>query len=177
VVSATETINTSWGSLVLVEPWGIVLNNEMDDFTAEPDRSNAYGLRQSAANAVAAGKRPLSCMSPTIVLENGKPLLAVGASGGPRIITGTLQVILNVVDYRLGLAEAVGRPRFHHQWQPNEVSRNEFAADDPVIQGLKQRGHAIGEKKRGAIVQALLIGADGFEGASDPRKGGKPAGY
>ncbi len=177
VVSATETVNTSWGCLVVVEPWGFVLNNEMDDFSAEPGRANAYNLQHSEANAVAAGKRPLSCMSPTIVLDGGKPVLAVGASGGPRIITGTLQVIMNVVDYHMSLGDAVAQPRFHHQWQPNEVSRNDYAADSDVVRGLEKRGHTVSGKNRGAVVQALLIGPDGFIGASDPRKGGQPAGY
>jgi len=177
VVSATETINTEWGCLVLVQSRGIVLNNEMDDFSVEPDKTNAYNLAQSQANAVGPYKRPLSSMSPTIVLADGRPVLAVGASGGPRIITGTLQVILNVLDYEMPLGEAVASPRLHHQWHPDEVYRNEYAADDPVVRGLASRGHKIADRRRGAVVQAIRIESDRLIGASDPRKGGVPAGY
>ena len=177
VVSATETINTSFGSLLAVESLGIVLNNEMDDFTAEPGKVNLFGLRQSDANVVAPGKRPLSSMSPTIVLDRGKPILAVGASGGPRIITATLQVMLDVIEYDRTLAESLERPRFHHQWQPNLLYRNAYAADDPVMEALRGRGHTISDDRRGAVVQALRIEGDRFIGASDPRKGGQPAGY
>lgn len=177
VVSATETINTEFGSLVFVEPWGIVLNNEMDDFSADPEQTNAYNLKQSSANEVGPSKRPLSSMSPTIVVEDGQPRLAVGGSGGPRIITATLQVLLNVLDYELPLGEAVAGPRLHHQWFPNEVNRNEFAADSPEIVGLAQRGHAISDHNKRAVVQAIRIAPDRITGASDPRKGGVPAGY
>jgi gamma-glutamyltranspeptidase/glutathione hydrolase len=177
VVAATETINTVYGALLMAEGTGIVLNNEMDDFTAEPGKVNAYGLRQSAQNAVAPGERPLSCMSPTIVVDKGRPLLSVGASGGPRIITATLQVLLNVLDYELPLEQAVGGPRFHHQWQPDTVNRNAYAADDPVIRGLAQRGHVISDVRRDAVVQAIRIEPGRLTGASDPRKGGRPAGY
>lgn len=175
VVSATETINTSFGSMV--PAGGIILNNEMDDFTAEPGKGNAFNLLQSAHNAVAPGKRPLSSMSPTIVLEDGRPILAVGASGGPRIITATLQVIVNVLDYRLPLVEAVGGPRLHHQWEPDIVYRNGYGAEDPVITGLARRGHVISERKRDAVVQAVRIEPQRLTGVSDPRKGGEPAGY
>ncbi len=177
VVSATETINTLWGCLVVVEPWGITLNNEMDDFQAEPGRSNAYNLQQSEANAVAPHKRPLSSMSPTIVVEDGRPVLAVGASGGPRIITATLQALMNVVDYWMTVGPAVASPRLHHQWQPNEVYRNSFPADGPVVKGLLARGHIVSGTSKEAIVQAITIEPARLSGASDPRKGGKPAGY
>lgn len=177
VVAATETINLTYGSLVVAEGTGVVLNNEMDDFTAEPGKANAFGLQQSDLNLVAPHKRPLSSMSPTIVLENGKPVLAVGASGGPRIITATLHVMLNVIEYGEPLGQAIGRPRFHHQWDPDEVSRNTFKPDDPVIEGLRRRGHKISDKKRDAVVQGLQIKDGAYIGASDPRKGGEPAGY
>lgn len=178
VVACTETINTGFGSWVVVPEYGIVLNNEMDDFTAEPGKPNAFGLTQSSRNAVAPGKRPLSSMSPTIVLRDGRPVLALGASGGPRIITGTLQVLLNVVEFDLPIGEAIERPRFHHQWLPNVVYRNQFAADSPVIKGLERRGHRISADREGAVVQAVQLLPDGrLVGASDPRKGGRPAGY
>jgi gamma-glutamyltranspeptidase/glutathione hydrolase len=177
VVSATETINTDFGSLVMAKRWGIVLNNEMDDFSAEPDSANAYNLRQSSANAVAPFKRPLSSMSPTIVLEEGRPRLAVGASGGPRIITATLQVMLHVLDYGMPVSEALTSPRLHHQWHPDEVYRNDFPADHPVVKELIARGHTISDANRGAVVQAIAIEEKDLVGASDPRKGGMPAGY
>jgi gamma-glutamyltranspeptidase/glutathione hydrolase len=177
VVSATETINLTFGSMLVAEGTGIVLNDEMDDFTAEPGKPNAFGLKQSAQNAVAPYKRPLSSMSPTIVLQDGKPILAVGASGGPRIITGTLQVMLNVIEYGMPLGDAIERPRFHHQWQPDVVYRNRFAADDPVIQGLSRRGHEVSGQRRDATVQGLQIRDGKYIGASDPNKGGLPVGY
>lgn len=177
VVACTETINTGFGSLVVAESAGIVLNNEMDDFTAEPGKANAFGLSQSSNNAVAPGKRPLSSMSPTIVLKDGRPVLAVGASGGPVIITATLEVLLDVLDYRLPLAQAIEQPRFHHQWNPDLLYRNQLPADSPIVMGLERRGHQISTKRREAIVQALAIEGDRLIGASDPRKGGRPAGY
>ncbi|HPD28922.1 MAG TPA: gamma-glutamyltransferase [Phycisphaerae bacterium] len=177
IVSATETINTGFGSLLYVEDLGIVLNNEMDDFTTEPGQVNVYGLRQSDANLVGPHKRPLSCMSPTIVLKDDRPFLAVGGSGGPRIISSVLQVLLNVLEYDLGPGEAVAEPRYHHQWQPDLLYRNDYPADHPVVIGLKRRGHQISDQKRGAVVQAVLVSDDGLIGASDPRKGGRPDGY
>jgi gamma-glutamyltranspeptidase/glutathione hydrolase len=177
VVVCTETINTVFGSLLFVEEAGIVLNNEMDDFTAEPGRSNAFGLRQSELNAPAPGKRPLSSMSPTIVLREGEPVLALGAAGGPRIITATLQVLLGVVDDNQPLPEAILKPRLHHQWQPDVVYRNDFPADGAVISGLKHRGHIISDLRRGAKVNAVEFRGQRLFGVSDPHKGGRPSGY
>lgn len=177
IVSATETINTSFGSLLYVESLGIVLNNEMDDFTTEPGQVNVYGLRQSDANLVGPHKRPLSCMSPTIVLRDGRPFLAVGGSGGPRIISSVFQVLLNILEYDLSPGEAVAAPRYHHQWQPDLLYRNDYPADHTDITGLKQRGHRISDQKRGAVVQAIFIDAGNLIGAGDPRKGGQPDGY
>lgn len=177
IVSATETINTGFGCLLYVESLGIVLNNEMDDFTTESGQVNAYGLRQSDANLVGPRKRPLSSMTPTIVLKDGKPFLVVGGSGGPRILTAVLQVLLNVLDHEFDLGDAVSAPRFHHQWEPDVVYRNDYAADDPAIAGLRQRGHKVSDQRRGAVVQAIRIDADRLTGASDPRKGGQPAGF
>ena len=177
VVACTETINTSFGSWVVVPEFGIVLNNEMDDFTAEPGKPNAFGLTQSARNAAASGKRPLSSMSPTIVLRDGRPVLVLGASGGPRIITATLEVMLDVIEYGQPIGRAIEQPRFHHQWQPNIVYRNQLPADSPIIEGLRKRGHRISSDKEDAVVQAIEIAPGKLTGASDPRKGGKPAGY
>lgn len=177
VVACTETINTTFGSLVVAESAGVVLNNEMDDFTAEPGKANAFGLTQSDKNTVAPGKRPLSSMSPTIVLENNRPVLAIGASGGPVIITATLEVMLDVLDYRQPLSQAIAQPRFHHQWNPNLLYRNQLSANSPIVAGLKHRGHKVSSKHREAVVQAIQIDGQRLIGASDPRKGGQPAGY
>ncbi len=176
IVVATETINTSFGSLLAVDEWGLILNNEMDDFTADPHAPNAYGLTQGAANAISAGKRPLSSMSPTIVIKDGMPYLAIGASGGPRIISSVLNVLINLTDRGMSLPQAVDAVRVHHQWQPDSVffdraPSNELAAD------LVTHGHHISPNRRTGIVQAILIDGPQLIGVSDPRKGGTPAGY
>jgi len=176
VVSLTTTINTSFGSLLVTEGTGIVLNNEMGDFTAQPGVANNYGLMGTAANAVAPGKTPLSSMSPTLVLRDGQPLMAVGASGGPRIITATLQTFLNVVDFEMDVSDALARARVHHQWLPERVLvEPEHSAD--VLEGLRKRTHEVKGTASIAAVQAVVVGEDGaLHGASDPRKGGTPSG-
>ncbi len=176
VVVSTETINTSFGSLAAVAEWGIILNNEMDDFAAAPGKPNAYGLIQSERNAIAPGKRPLSSMCPTIVLKDDKPYLLIGASGGPRIISSVLNVMLNVLDHGMTLEKAVLAPRLHHQWQPDAVFFDGPAPQD-LAAGLRGRGHRISDKPREGIVQAIIRSTNGWIGASDPRKGGRPAGY
>jgi len=176
VVVSTETINTSFGSLAAVEEWGLILNNEMDDFTAFPGRANVYGLVQSDRNAPAPGKRPLSSMSPTIVLKGDRPYLLLGASGGPRIISSVLNVMISVLDFGMPLDEAISAPRVHHQWQPDEVYFD-AAPPEQIAEGLTSRGHVIAEKCRTGIVQAILRVDGKWVGASDPRKGGRPAGY
>ena len=176
VVGMTETINGLFGSLVVAEPFGIILNNQMDDFLTVPGQANLYGLRQSRANLVGPSKRPLSSMSPTIVLKDGRPVLVLGASGGPRIITAVLQVMLNVIKLDMPLDEAMSAVRIHHQWQPDEVY---FDRDPPagLVASLKAAGHTISDKRKGAAVQAIRFLPDGtMLGVSDPRKGGRPAG-
>lgn len=175
IVVSTETINTSFGSLAAIDEWGVVLNNQMDDFATQPGGANAFGLVQSDRNRVEPGKRPLSSMCPTIVLKDDRPLLALGASGGPRIISGVLNVMVNLLDYGVPPQEAMTAPRLHHQWQPDEVF---FDRDAPaaLIEMLKTRGHSVSDKHRGAIVQLILREPEGWLGASDPRKGGRPAG-
>lgn len=175
VVAITETINAGFGSFVVIAPYGIVLNNEMDDFVTQPGQANLYGLVQGDANLVAPGKRPLSSMSPTIVLKDGKPMLALGASGGPRIITAVLQVMLGVIDEGRPLEQAIERTRLHHQWQPDVVYFDRDP-DAKLADGLKELGHDISPQRRGAVVQAIVINETGqATGASDPRKGGQPA--
>jgi gamma-glutamyltranspeptidase/glutathione hydrolase len=176
-VALTTTINTGFGSLVVAGQSGIILNNQMDDFAARPGEPNAFGLVQGEGNTVAAGKRPLSSMSPTIVTRQGRPVLVVGASGGPSIITGTLQAISNVIDFGHGAAEAVSRSRIHHQWIP-EVLLVERDLPEDVSRALVRRGHRIRIIRHPfTAVQLVLVRGGRLYGASDPRKLGAPAGY
>ena len=174
VVAITETINGPFGSLVIAEPYGVILNNQLDDFVTESGKANLYGLVQSDANLVAPGKRPLSSMSPTLVMKDHRPVLALGASGGPRIISSVLHVLLNVLDIGLPLDEALASARTHHQWKPNVVYFDrEGGAGAKALAAL---GHVISSEQKTGIVQAILIGEDGeLVGGSDPRKGGRPA--
>lgn len=174
-VACTETINTTFGSY-LVEPiTGIVLNNEMDDFTAIPGEANAFGLRQSAANQIAPRKKPLSSMTPTIVLKDGRVVAIAGASGGPRIITATLQVLLQMLVWDTTAEVAVNSPRLHHQWQPDELLVETAWSDPDSL--FTTRGHRVRRTNGLAASQALRWTPAGLEPASDPRKHGRPAGY
>ena len=176
-VACTETINLVFGSLVAVPEWGIVLNDEMDDFTTIPGKANAFGLRQSDGNLPAPGKRPLSSMSPTIVLEGDQVRVIAGASGGPRIINGTLQAILNVLVFGMTPVEALAAPRFHHQWMPDRLDFEEAWANGDAIEAVEATGHATGRRPSVGKVQMIEITPDGLiRPASDPRKGGVPAG-
>lgn len=174
-VACTETINTTFGSYVVEPKTGIVLNNQMDDFTAIPGERNAFGLQQSAANQIAPRKKPLSSMSPTIVIQDGRAVAIAGASGGPRIITATLQVLLQMLEFDRSATAAVSAPRLHHQWQPDEILFE--SGLQPFAEGLRQRGHRVKLSSGLAATQALKRTADGLEPASDPRKFGRPAGY
>lgn len=183
-VACTQTINLEFGSLVTVEDWGICLNNEMDDFTTRRGHANAFALRQSERNLPAPGKRPLSSMSPTIVLDaEGRVEAVAGASGGPRIITATSQALLHALVRGLPAADAVSRPRFHHQWSPHLLQvEPAFLHDDPdgsMLADLRARGHTVTLDRSGAAVQVILRRADGtgWDAACDPRKGGRPAGH
>ena len=175
-VACTETINTIFGSYVVEPRFGIVLNNEMDDFTARPGEPNAFGLMQSELNAVEPGKKPLSSMTPTIVVRDGKAVLAVGASGGPRIISGTTQVLLNMTRFGMPPQTAIDAPRVHHQWQPDEL-----LLEEPLLEELREpltaRGHSIKRSSGVGVVQAVSWSADGLRGGSDGRKGGRLAGW
>jgi len=173
-VALTTTINTAFGSRVVGARSGIVLNNEMDDFAANPGVPNAYGLVQGEANAIAPGKRPLSSMTPTVVLgTDGRPVLAVGASGGPFIITATFQVLQAVLAEGKSPEEAVAAPRWHHQWLPDQVV---LEPGDPRRAELEAAGHAVKElPKPFSSVQVVHARPEGVRAASDPRKGGAPA--
>ena len=176
-VALTSTINTSFGSRVTVPGMGLVLNNEMDDFVARPGVPNAYGLVGSEANAVAPGARPLSSMTPTVLISpDGQQRIVVGASGGPFIITSTLQAIVNIIDFGMDPSEAVSVPRFHHQWQPELLFLDEgFTVD--TVEALEERGHQTKTMPFFSSVQAIhQTGPDEMLGAADPRKGGWAAG-
>jgi gamma-glutamyltranspeptidase/glutathione hydrolase len=170
-VSNTYTINFSYGSGIVAEGTGILLNNEMDDFSAKPGVPNAYGLIGGEANAIDPRKRPLSSMTPTIVLKDGKPFLATGSPGGSRIITTTLQVILNVIDHGMNIAAATAAPRVHHQWLPDEL-RVESGLSVDTLDLLRARGHEIAEKNAMGSTQSVMRIEEGFLGAADSRRPG-----
>lgn len=175
-VGCTESINLVFGSRILVPQTGVILNNTMDDFALDTSTPNAFGLRQSERNLARAGARPLSSMSPTIVLKDGDVRLVVGASGGPRIITSTLQTLLHVILADMPVADAVAAPRVHHQWLP-DVVRVQSQVSQRMRDVLRQRGHEIEEYRPIGHVQAVERLADGaLRAACDPDKGGRPAG-
>jgi gamma-glutamyltranspeptidase/glutathione hydrolase len=142
-VAVTYTINDSFGAKVIAGSTGFFLNDEMDDFTAKPGVPNMFGLVQGKANAVAPGKRPLSSMTPTIVLKDGKPVLVVGTPGGSRIITTVLEVIVNVIDHGMTLQEAVDAPRIHHQWWPDTIAAEPFALSADTVRSLTRMGYKV----------------------------------
>ena len=174
-VACTQTINGTFGSLVAVPEIGVILNNEMNDFTTIPGESNLFGLKQSDRNLPEPGKRPLSSMSPTILLKNGRTSVTAGASGGPRIITGTIQVLLAVIHGGKSGRDAVDAPRLHHQWKP-EILRLEAGLLE-LRPDLEATGHVVEETGGVGVVQAIVVHEDGLEPASDPRKGGSAAGW
>ena len=171
-VACTATINTSYGSKVVIPGTGVVLNNQMDDFSIEPGVPNAFGLIGAEANAVAPGKRPLSSMSPTIVFDGRKPVLALGAAGGPKIISAVLQELVAMLDLGKSPAEALALPRIHHQWSPNELMVEKRLPEALQI-ALAQRGHTIKELNALSVSQIVARFTDGksFVGAADPRAG------
>jgi gamma-glutamyltranspeptidase/glutathione hydrolase len=150
---------------------GILMNNELDDFAAKPGVPNAFGLVGGDANAPGAGKRPLSSMSPTIVFKDGKPFLVTGSPGGSRIITTVLQVLMNVIDHGMNVAEATEAVRVHHQWLPDEL-RVERGLSTDTIRLLQARGHKVEVRQAMGSTQTILLTKQGFEGASDQRQAG-----
>ena len=169
-VACTATVNTTFGSGVVLPGTGIVMNNEMDDFSAQPGTPNAFGLIGAEANAVAPGKRPLSSMSPTIVLRDGKPVFTVGAAGGPTIISQAVLAIIHFIDHGMTPAKALGQARFHHQWKPNRLLV-EKALGQATIDALRNMGHTIKVTDSIGAAQALGLVQAGrpFTGAADPR--------
>ncbi|TKB51723.1 gamma-glutamyltransferase [Ferrimonas aestuarii] len=170
-VSNTYTLNFSYGSGLVAAGTGVLLNNEMDDFSAKPGTPNGFGLIGGKANAVEAGKRPLSSMSPTIVLKDGQAYLVTGSPGGSRIITTTLQVILNVLDHDMNIAEATAASRVHHQWWPDEL-RVEKSINPDTKALLEAMGHKVKVKSSMGSTQSIMRTEQGLMGASDPRRMG-----
>ena len=173
-VSNTYTLNFSYGVGLVAEGTGVLLNNELDDFTAAPGAPNAFGLVGFEANLPGPGKRPLSSMSPTIVLKDGKPVLVTGSPGGSRIISTVLQVIVNVLDYGMDVAAAVAAPRLHHQWLPDEV-RIERGFADETLAALSAKGHRLVESSGYSSANSIAATANGWLGAPDPRTRGAEA--
>jgi len=177
-VSLTFTVNYGFGSGVVVPGIGMLLNDEMDDFAAAPGVPNVFGLVGGEANAIAPRKTPLSSMTPTIVSENGRLRLATGAPGGSTIITQVLQIVLNVLEYKMNAGEAVSVPRIHHQWLPDELRVEPFALDAATVQDLQRRRHKIKEQSPWGNGNAIVVTPDGtLEGAADPRGEGSPRGF
>ena len=168
-VAVTYTLNTTFGTGIVAGNTGIIMNNEMDDFSAKPGEPNVYGLVGGEANAVGPKKRPLSSMSPTIVVKNGQTWLVTGSPGGSRIITTVLQMVVNTVDFGMNVAEATNAPRFHHQWLPDEL-RVEKGFSPDTLKLLAQKGQKVVVKPAMGSTQSIMIGPDGtLYGASDPR--------
>jgi len=168
IVATTYTLNLNFGSGIVATGTGIVLNNEMDDFSVKAGVPNAFGLLGGDANAVQGWKRPLSSMSPTIVLKDGKPFLVTGSPGGSRIITTTLQTILNVIDHGMNVAEATISPRIHQQWMPDQL-RFEKGISLDTLRLLEQKGQVLRPTGTLGKTQTIQIVPQGFAGYSDPR--------
>jgi gamma-glutamyltranspeptidase / glutathione hydrolase len=185
VASNTYTLNASYGNKITVEGAGFLLNNEMDDFAAKPGTPNLYGLIQGEANAVAARKRPLSAMTPTIVMKDGKLWFALGSPGGPTIINTVTQVIINIIDHGMDIQQAIDWPRVHHQWMPDHIKYEPFGLAPDVMKRLQEMGHKFSDKPDSdggryiGDVEAIMIeDKTGVRlGGSDPRRDGKSVGY
>jgi len=179
-VSVTYTLNDWFGARVVPPGTGVLLNDEMDDFTTRPGTANLYGLVQGAANAIAPGKRPLSSMTPTIVLHDGHTVMVLGTPGGSRITTAVLHTILNVIDYGMTIQEAVDAPRFHQQWMPESTEMEPFALSPDTQRLLAAMGHTLVRRRPSNHLEAILVGAPALDaapvdsmryyGANDPRR-------
>jgi gamma-glutamyltranspeptidase/glutathione hydrolase len=177
-VACTATINTGFGSKVVIPGTGVVMNNQMDDFSTQPGVPNFFGLVGGEANSIAPGKRPLSSMTPTIVLANGKPIIALGAAGGPKIISTVFQQLIGMLDLEKSPQDAMAEPRIHHQWAPDELYV-EKALSLELCKTLADRGHALTKLSAHSTAQMIAKspGGDGFVGAADPRSGGSAKGW
>jgi gamma-glutamyltranspeptidase / glutathione hydrolase len=178
-VAVTTTLNDSFGAGVTAGKLGFLLNDEMDDFTSKPGVPNGYGLIQGEANAIAPGKRPLSAMAPTIVLKDGKLFMVLGSPGGPRIITTVANILMGVVDFGLDIQQAVNAPRFHHQWEPDEIYMENEGFSPDTIKLLQARGHKIKEEPYWSEGECIQVDPKTGEllGAPDGRSSGKAVGF
>jgi len=180
-VSVTTTINSGFGSKIVVEGAGFLLNNEMDDFSAKPGEPNQFGLLGSKANSIEPEKRMLSSMTPTLVLKNDKPYIIVGSPGGSTIITIVLQVILNVIDFEMNIQEAVNFPRIHHQWLPDKIYCEKYSVNKDVETKLLEMGYELANRNNTFRIlgsaQSIMIKDGIIYGASDPRRSGTAVGY
>ncbi|MDN5202094.1 gamma-glutamyltransferase [Fulvivirgaceae bacterium BMA10] len=177
-VAITTTLNGGYGSKVFVGGAGFLLNNEMDDFSSKPGSPNMYGLVGGEANAIAPGKRMLSSMTPTIVERDGNLLMVVGTPGGSTIITSVFQTIVNVLDHKMGMQDAVSAKRFHHQWRPDSIIMEKNALDSTVINALSEMGHHFTSRNGIGKVDAILVLPDGkLEGGADPRRDDAASGF
>ncbi len=179
-VSITTTLNSTFGNKIVVKGAGFILNNEMDDFSAKPGTPNQFGLLGGEANSIEPNKRMLSAMTPTIVLNpENKPYIVVGAPGGSTIITTVMQIILNVIDFKMDIQEAINRPRFHHQWKPEQIDYEHLGMTSDVKANLIKKGHFIGRERTLGRAEGIIVDYKNsiIWGASDPRGYGKAIGY
>ncbi len=178
-VSVTTTINSGYGSKVVVAGAGFLLNNEMDDFSSKPGVPNQFGLRGSEANSIRPGKRMLSSMTPTIVLKDNKPYIIIGSPGGSTIITTVLQVVMNCIDFHMNIRQAIEMPRFHNQWLPDRIDYERFAFNKDVRDALKKMGYKLGDQTVLGKAEGIMIDPESSikYGAADPRGNGTAEGY
>ena len=182
-VSTTTTINSAFGSGIVVEGAGFLLNNEMDDFSSKPGVMNQFGLLGTEANSIQPEKRMLSSMTPTIILKDEKPFIIIGSPGGSQIITAVLQVVLNCIDFNMNILEAVERPRIHHQWMPDSIYYENFSFSEEVKKELTAMGYSLvnegADLRIIGIAEGIMIDQKNkiIYGASDPRGGGLAVGY
>jgi gamma-glutamyltranspeptidase/glutathione hydrolase len=177
-VSCTTTLNDSYGSALAVSGAGFLLNDEMDDFASAPGKPNMYGLVQGEANAIQPGKRMLSAMTPSVVLDpDGRLFMVVGTPGGPTIITQVYHVLSNVIDHGMSLSEAVDAPRMHHQALPDAIRLERHGFQPATISNLEAMGHTVEFRSRWGDVEAIIRIPEGWQGVSDPRLGGGGSGY
>jgi gamma-glutamyltranspeptidase/glutathione hydrolase len=177
-VAVTTTLNDNFGSKLVVDGAGFLLNDEMDDFSSKPGAPNMYGLLGSEANAIAPNKRMLSSMTPTIIFKEGKPFMVLGSPGGGKIITSVFQTVVNVIDFNMSLKDAIDAPRFHHQWYPDVLQVESGVLDKFTRSQVSQLGHKIKDVSRFGKIDAILFNEDGsMTGYSDSRGYGKALGY
>lgn len=178
-VSTTTTINSSYGSKVVVDGAGFLLNNEMDDFSSKPGVPNQFGLIGNEANKIEPGKRMLSSMSPTIILKDGKPFMVIGSPGGSTISTVVLQVILNVIEFNMNIQQAIDKSKIHHQWFPDIIDYEAFGLSEDVIASLRSLGYTVGNERSLGRCEGILVDQENqiYFGATDPRGFGAAVGY